>query len=191
MTHIGLWSMLAAPMLLGCDLNQLDEFTTNLMGNDEVLAVDQDPLGRQAIRIASLNADDSPVTAGQAAAPAANPAPGRGRGRGRGPVNPFNAAAKQIWARPLVDGTYAVGLFNLGDASATVRIPLKEIADGLKVDLTGPLPVRDLWQLKDLAPLTDTVSAEVPRHGMVLLKIGKPKSQADCIADIVKMYSSN
>lgn len=187
MTHIGLWSMLAAPMLLGCDLNQLDEFTTNLMGNDEVLAVNQDPLGRQAIRIAALHANDEPVTASDVAT---QPAPQPGRGRGRGPVNPFNAASKQIWARPLIDGTVAVGLFNLDNDPATVRISLKEIADGLKVDLAGPLPVRDLWKLTDLAPVSDVVSAEVPRHGMVLLKIGNPKSQADCIAEIVKMYAS-
>jgi len=47
-THITLWSMLASPLLLGNDLSQLDPFTMNLLTNDEVLAVNQDPLGRQA-----------------------------------------------------------------------------------------------------------------------------------------------
>jgi len=46
--HITLWSLLSAPLLIGCDLNQLDEFTLNLLTNDEVLAVNQDPLGSQA-----------------------------------------------------------------------------------------------------------------------------------------------
>ncbi len=50
-THITLWSLLAAPMLLGCDLEQLDEFTLNLLTNDEVLAVNQDPLGKQGLFI--------------------------------------------------------------------------------------------------------------------------------------------
>ncbi len=50
-THITLWSMLAAPLLIGCDLSQLDPFTLNLLTNDEVLAVNQDPLGRQALQI--------------------------------------------------------------------------------------------------------------------------------------------
>jgi alpha-galactosidase len=47
-THITLWSLLSAPLLIGCDLSQLDPFTLNLLTNDEVLAVDQDPLGKQA-----------------------------------------------------------------------------------------------------------------------------------------------
>ncbi len=52
LTHLTLWSMLAAPLLLGCDLCRLDEFTLALLTNDEVLEVDQDPLGKQAYRIA-------------------------------------------------------------------------------------------------------------------------------------------
>ncbi len=49
-THISLWCLLAAPLLLGCDLERLDDFTLNLLTNDEVLAVDQDPLGVAARR---------------------------------------------------------------------------------------------------------------------------------------------
>src|SRR5204863_4834067 len=51
-THITLWSMLAAPLLIGCDLTQLDDFTRALLTNDEVLAIDQDLLGEAAHRTA-------------------------------------------------------------------------------------------------------------------------------------------
>ena len=51
-THISLWCLLSAPLLIGCDMTQLDDFTLNLLENDEVLEVDQDPLGRQAARVA-------------------------------------------------------------------------------------------------------------------------------------------
>jgi alpha-galactosidase len=47
-THISLWSLLASPLLIGCDLTQLDPFTLSLLTNDEVLAINQDPLGKQA-----------------------------------------------------------------------------------------------------------------------------------------------
>ncbi len=47
-THISLWCLLAAPLLIGCDMEKFDDFTLNLLSNDEVLAVDQDPLGQQA-----------------------------------------------------------------------------------------------------------------------------------------------
>jgi alpha-galactosidase len=47
--HITMWCLLSAPLLLGCDLEKVDEFTLNLLCNDEVLAVDQDALGKQAL----------------------------------------------------------------------------------------------------------------------------------------------
>ena len=50
-THISQWCLLASPLLIGCDMTQLDDFTRNLLTNDEVLEVNQDPLGRQAHRI--------------------------------------------------------------------------------------------------------------------------------------------
>ncbi len=49
--HVSLWCLLSAPLLLGCDLENLDEFTLGLLTNDEVLEVNQDPLGRQARRV--------------------------------------------------------------------------------------------------------------------------------------------
>jgi alpha-galactosidase len=51
-THISLWCLLSAPLLLGADLDKLDEFTLSLITNDEVLAVNQDSLGKQATRVA-------------------------------------------------------------------------------------------------------------------------------------------
>jgi alpha-galactosidase len=47
-THISLWCLLSAPLLIGCDMQKLDAFTLNLLSNDEVLALDQDALGKQA-----------------------------------------------------------------------------------------------------------------------------------------------
>lgn len=50
-THISLWSLLSAPLLLGNDLTKLDDFTLNLLTNDEVIAIDQDKLGKQATSV--------------------------------------------------------------------------------------------------------------------------------------------
>jgi len=52
-THISLWCLLSAPLLIGCDLEKLDAFTLSLLSNDEVLAVDQDALGKQAVCVAT------------------------------------------------------------------------------------------------------------------------------------------
>jgi alpha-galactosidase len=51
-THISLWCLLSAPLLIGCDMTQLDPFTLNLLENDEVLAVNQDASGKQAVVVA-------------------------------------------------------------------------------------------------------------------------------------------
>ncbi len=47
-THISLWSLLASNLLIGCPLDQIDDFTFNLLCNNEVNAVNQDILGHQA-----------------------------------------------------------------------------------------------------------------------------------------------
>ena len=54
-SHISLWCLLSAPLLVGCDMTQLDEFTLNLLTNDEVLEVNQDPLGKQANRVSQID----------------------------------------------------------------------------------------------------------------------------------------
>ncbi|MDF3076825.1 MAG: agaA 3 [Sphingobacteriaceae bacterium] len=48
-THVSLWSLLSAPMIIGADLTKLDDFTFNLLANPEVIAVNQDVLGKQAV----------------------------------------------------------------------------------------------------------------------------------------------
>ncbi len=49
-THITLWSILASPMLIGCDMAELDDFTLSLLCNSEVIDVNQDPLGLQGVK---------------------------------------------------------------------------------------------------------------------------------------------
>jgi len=51
LTHISVWILLDAPMLIGCDMTKMDAFTLGLLSNDEILAVSQDPLGKQASRV--------------------------------------------------------------------------------------------------------------------------------------------
>lgn len=57
-THISLWSLLSAPLLLGCDLDKIDPFTLNLITNDEVIDIDQDALCKQATRVYSKDSLD-------------------------------------------------------------------------------------------------------------------------------------
>jgi alpha-galactosidase len=75
----------------------------------------------------------------------------------------------EVWARELYDGTHAVALLNGGadDQKLTVRFS--------DLGLSGSQPVRDLWLHQDVDSSEDGYSVVVPTHGIVLLKIGKPK----------------
>ena len=52
--HISLWSLFSAPLLIGCDMEKLDDFTLNLLTNDEVIEINQDPLGKQATTVQTI-----------------------------------------------------------------------------------------------------------------------------------------
>ena len=78
-THFSLWALLAAPLIAGNDLRNMTAETKEILLNREVIAVDQDKLGKAATQI-SKDGD------------------------------------KEVWARPLDKGAYAVGLFNRGTA---------------------------------------------------------------------------
>jgi alpha-galactosidase len=50
-THMSLWSILAAPLLAGNDLREMTQGIKDILLNREVIAVDQDKLGRQGRRL--------------------------------------------------------------------------------------------------------------------------------------------
>lgn len=50
-THITLWAMQASPLLIGCDMAVADKFTKSLLCNNEVIDINQDPLGYAATKI--------------------------------------------------------------------------------------------------------------------------------------------
>ncbi len=51
-THMSLWAMLAAPLLAGNDLAKMTPETLAILTNRDVIAIDQDALGRQGDRVA-------------------------------------------------------------------------------------------------------------------------------------------
>ncbi len=70
-----------------------------------------------------------------------------------------------VAVRPLKNKTWAVGLFNRGDAAAKISVVWSDLG------LHGKLKVRDLWAHKDLGSVTDQFSADVPSHGVVLITV--------------------
>jgi alpha-galactosidase len=73
----------------------------------------------------------------------------------------------EIWVKPLADGSKAAGLFNRGESSLKITLHFNQIAAGAKAKL------RDLWEHRDLGSFENTYTAEVPKHGVVMLKVMK------------------
>jgi alpha-galactosidase len=84
------------------------------------------------------------------------------------PVKQISApdATAVVLARPLADGSMAVGLFNRGDAAQEVDVQWSAIGLGGK-----KLTVRDLWKHEGVDVSGDKFSASVPPHGVVMLKV--------------------
>jgi hypothetical protein len=47
-SHFGMWAMLAAPLIAGNDITKMTAITKAILTNADVIAVNQDPLGKQA-----------------------------------------------------------------------------------------------------------------------------------------------
>jgi alpha-galactosidase len=73
-----------------------------------------------------------------------------------------------VMAKPLEGGALAVGLFNLALEARQMTVGWRDL------EIKGARPLRDLWRQKDLGTCQDSFSAEVPRHGVVLVKVSTP-----------------
>ncbi|KAJ4803407.1 Alpha-galactosidase [Rhynchospora pubera] len=54
-SHFSIWSLVKAPLLIGCDLRSMSQDTKDILGNSEVIAVNQDSLGVQGKKVQSYN----------------------------------------------------------------------------------------------------------------------------------------
>ncbi|MFJ9037498.1 NPCBM/NEW2 domain-containing protein [Streptomyces sp. NPDC102406] len=52
-THFSMWSVMASPLLIGTDLRTASDTTYEILANRDVIAVDQDPLGKQGLEVSS------------------------------------------------------------------------------------------------------------------------------------------
>jgi alpha-galactosidase len=52
-TQMSMWCMLCSPLMIGADIRTMDERTKEILTNAEVIALNQDPLGRPGVRVRS------------------------------------------------------------------------------------------------------------------------------------------
>ncbi len=127
-SYMSMWSLMAAPLIFSGDMAKLDKFTLNVLCNNEVIEVNQDPLGKQAILHEKTN-------------------------------------QQFIMVKPMVDGSLAVGIFNLKDGVQEISIKWDQL------QITGNKRVRDLWRQKDLGVFSDHFTTEIQPHGVSMIRI--------------------
>ncbi len=70
-----------------------------------------------------------------------------------------------VLAKPLEDGSLAVGLFNLADASRVIHASMADLS------FQNPRRVRDLWRQRNLSLTRGEVSADIPAHGVAFMRL--------------------
>jgi alpha-galactosidase len=106
--QFGLWCLLSAPLLMTCDIRNMDTNTKRILTNHELIAVNQDELGKQATRI-------------------------------------YKSECKEVWAKRLNDGSWAVGFLNRdNDQNKDIYLNLSTLG------ITSRVSVRDLWEHQDV-----------------------------------------
>jgi alpha-galactosidase len=50
-SHFALWAIMAAPLIMGADVRQADQKYLDILSNADIVAIDQDPLGKQGVKV--------------------------------------------------------------------------------------------------------------------------------------------
>jgi alpha-galactosidase len=143
-SHVSIFSLLSAPMLIGCPLERLDPFTINLLNNHEVLDINQDPLGKPArfmgldngVQIWLKELNDGSYALGM-----------------------FNMANY---------GDHPASYFRWGDEK---EIHFNLHLD--KFNLPGKWLIRDVWKQKEIGEFSRLFTTKIPHHGVKLIKLTK------------------
>lgn len=117
------WALYPSPLILSCDLSALTDFELRLFANEEVIAVNQDSLGRPAVRLCERR--EQALQAAQ---------------------EQHNA---RIWARPLAGGSVAIGLFSLAECSDVLSIDLVDLGISGSVSVRNLWERRDIGRVQN------------------------------------------
>ena len=137
-THFTMWAFMAAPLIAGNDLQNMDEATKLILTAPEVIAIDQDPLGIQGTLVSNLSSSNG----------------------------------LEVWSK-MLSGSNTRAMMFLNRTTQAARIVAYWNEIGLPI---GSATVRDLWEQKDLGVYNYGYIANVPAHGVVLLKVSSTGS---------------
>ncbi len=141
--HFTMWAMINAPLMAGNDLRNIPSETLNILTNKEIIALNQDTLGIQAFRYAEKD-------------------------------------SVETWIKPLQNDEWAVVYLNRSTSAKTIvqdwkMFSVKDELSGRKLDTTGKevYLLRDLWLNKVTADSRKVLTAIIPGHDVLSLKVSK------------------
>ena len=141
-SHISMFALLSAPMLVGCPIEQLDAFTLNLLTNDEVIAVDQDPLGRPARLLRDTMGVQTWLKTME---------------DGSYVLGLFHTGNY---------GQTPASWFRWGN-----EVPVNYRLEWSKLGLSGRWIMRDLWRQRDIGGMSPGRTFSIPYHGVMLIRL--------------------
>jgi len=141
--HFGLWCMLSAPLMAGNNLRNMPEEITKILTNKEVIAIDQDPMGRQAMKwmdYGDLEIWLKPLENGDFA------------------IGILNRGNEKI-------------LFDKSLQLTTYDSDFKPRSYTYRIDEN--YEIRDLWNHKQWGDTKENFQTEVQSHELILLRLSK------------------
>tara|TARA_R110002049_G_scaffold309306_1_gene520976 strand:- start:15406 stop:16644 length:1239 start_codon:yes stop_codon:yes gene_type:complete len=141
--HFGLWCLLSAPLMAGNDLRNMSKDIIEILTNKEVIAINNDPLGRQALKYmdyGDLEIWLKPLKNGDFA------------------IGILNRGDEKIkFDQTLQLTTYDT---DFKPDSYTYRID-------------GNFEIRDLWNHKNLGSTKENFKIEIEGHDLILLRLSR------------------
>lgn len=141
-SHVSIFSLLAAPLLIGCPIEQLDDFTLGLLTNDEIIEVNQDPLGISARLVQEKN----------------------GVQVWKKPLSDGSFALGFFYTEEF--GKTPQTYFHWENEK-----PIAFTVDLNSLGLTKNYQLRDVWQQKNLGKIKNQISMTIPHHGVKFYKL--------------------
>ena len=117
-SQFSMWAVMAAPLILGCAVQNLSAWDLETYSNAEVLAVNQDVLGQQGVRLAGGNLSLT--------------------------YHNSTPSVTNVWGKKLSNGSWAVLFLNNGNAKAEVGCS-SSCLKGMSFQHSDVLLLRDLW----------------------------------------------
>mgnify|MGYP004487603355 FL=1 len=126
--HFSFWAMMNSPLMMGCDVRNMTEDTKRILTNKEIIAINQDPAGRQPFFVNNRNLIKNELR------------------KGDEPFYKEYPIDTPIIAKYLNNGDIAIGAVNFSDSKIGPNASCVTFdVLGLSVESGKTLELTDLW----------------------------------------------